>query len=197
LKYEAALAEKKVAEADLAILGRVRPAGTIEAELAANRLDARYTRSKGCNEVTVADSRALCAEVAALEGEKANAIQSGKLKSKLEEIEGRIRGMDVAAAFRSADPQAETLANLTGWSPDSIRIAMAILLSIMIELESSLLLDVAAVGKRKEEGSARAAEMAAEAGFEPVDCRCRGLGESRAPGQTWRFSEVHRRSGCL
>ncbi|MGO9544426.1 MAG: hypothetical protein ACLPPF_06485 [Rhodomicrobium sp.] len=147
-KYDAAKAEKKALEADLANLGSVRPAGTIEAELSTKRLDARYTRSRGCSDVTVADSRALCAEVAALAGEKANALQVEKVKGKLEDADGRMRELDVAAALRSADPQAEQLASLTGFSQDSVRLWMAIILSVMIELGSSLLLDVAAVGKR-------------------------------------------------
>ncbi len=149
-KYDAAKKEKKALEADLANLGRVRPAGTIEAELARLRLDARYKRSRDCSDVTAADSRWLCGDVAALEGEKANALQAGKLKVKLEDAEGRIRGLDVAAALRSADPQAEQLASLTGLSQNSVRLWMAIILSIMIELGSSLLLDVAAVAKRND-----------------------------------------------
>ncbi len=148
-KYDAAKDEKKALEADLANLGKVRPAGTIEGEMSAKRLDARYKRSRDCSDATVADSRALCAEVAALEGEKANALQSEKLKGKLEDADKRIRGLDVASALRSADPQAEQLASLTGLSQDKVRLWMAIILSLMIELGSSLLLDVAAVGKRE------------------------------------------------
>jgi hypothetical protein len=148
----------------------LRPAGTIEAELAARRLDARFTRSRGCTDVTVADSRALCAEVAVLEGEKANATQAERLKGKIGEVQARIRGMDVAAALRSADPQAEQLAALTGLSQDAVRLWMAIILSIMIELGSSLLLDVAAVAKRKEEGSLGPVQAAEEAG-EAIDTR--------------------------
>jgi hypothetical protein len=74
-KYEAGQAERKGLEAELAGVGKVRPAGTIEAELAAKKLDARYKRSKDCIDATVADNRALCAEIAALEGEKANAAR--------------------------------------------------------------------------------------------------------------------------
>jgi hypothetical protein len=171
-KYEAAKAEKKTLEADLAALGKVRPAGTIEAELAAKRLDARYTRSKGCKDVTVADSRSLCAEVAALEGELANAVRVDRLRSKLEDAQGRMRGLDVAAAIRSADPQAEQISALTGASPDTVRLWMAIVLSIMIELGSSLLLDVAAVGKKDASGQVGHADQVAKLATrnpEPVD----------------------------
>lgn len=149
-KYEAAKSEKKAVEADLANLGKVRPVGTIEAELASKRLDPRYARSQGCGDVTVNDSRALCGAIAALNGERKNAADAERLKVKLDEIERRLRGLDVAAALRSADPQAEQLAALTGMSQDSVRLWMAILLSIMIELGSSLLLDIAAITKRKD-----------------------------------------------
>lgn len=150
-KYEAAKAEKKALEDELANLGKVRPAGTIEAELASKKLDARYSRSKSCTDVTVADSRTLCAEVAALEGEKENALRAQRLRGKIEDADGRLRGIDVAAALRSADPQAEQLATLTGLSQDRVRLGMAIILSVMIELGSSLLLDIAAVGKKATE----------------------------------------------
>jgi len=124
--------------------------GTIEAELASKRLDPRYARSQGCGDVTVNDSRALCGEIATLNGEHKNAAEAERLKVKLDEIERRLRGLDVAAALRSADPQAEQLAALTGMSQDSVRLWMAIVLSIMIELGSSLLLDIAAITKRKD-----------------------------------------------
>jgi hypothetical protein len=148
-KYQSALAEKKALESDLAALARVRTESAIEAELARLRFDARYKRSKDCTDVTVTDSRALCSDIVTLEGEKANALQIDRLKKKIEGADSRLRGLDVAAALRSADPQAEQLAALTGASPDQIRLWMAIILSVMIELGSSLLLDVAAVGSRE------------------------------------------------
>jgi hypothetical protein len=177
-KYDAAKAEKRALEAELTTLGKSRPAGTIEAELAGKRLDARFTRSKSCTDVTVADSRALCAEIAALEGEKGNALQAVALKKKIEDADGRIRGIDVATALRSADPQAEQIASLTGASPDQVRLWMAIILSIMIELGSSLLLDVAAVGKRKEVTGIANAGQPAEKVQEPADASVEGWAKS-------------------
>jgi hypothetical protein len=77
-----------------------------------------------------------------------------------------------ASALRSADPQAEQLASLTGLSQDKVRLWMAIILSAMIELGSSLLLDVAAVGKRMEVSGAKheqAAESTIQGAPEPID----------------------------
>ncbi len=111
----------------------------------------------------------MCGEVAALEGEQANAVQAGNLKKKIEDADSRLRGLDVAAALRSADPQAEQLATLTGFSQDSVRLGMAILLSIMIELGSSLLLDVAAVGKREIKEAPKEDGEAVTGKLEPID----------------------------
>lgn len=148
-KYETATAEKKALQADIAALGKFRPAGTIDAEIAAKRLDARFSRSKGCTDVTVADSRTLCGEVAALEGEKSNSVRADVLRSKLDDAENRLRQLDVAAVFTKADPQAEQLSNLTGLSEGNVRLAIAILIAVMIEMGSSLLLDIAVVSSAK------------------------------------------------
>jgi hypothetical protein len=64
-------------------------------------------------------------------------------------------------------------------SQDSVRLAMAIILSVMIEIGSSLLLDVAAVGKRQTvtEGSRDNKNYRSNA-LEPADASVEGWAKS-------------------
>ena len=81
-------------------------------------------------------SRTFCAGVAKLEGELAAAQEAEGLRAKDSELGQKLAGVNLAEALKSADPQSEALARLTGWPAASIKDALAILVALLIELGS-------------------------------------------------------------
>ena len=141
-RYQDAVATREKAEADLAGLGKVRPAGDIAGEIGSLKRDRLYDRSKACTDATAADSRDLCARLARLEGEAAKAAEAARLRQEIDKARGRLATMDVAAAMRSVDPQAEALARLVSVavpvSAETMRTALAVLVALLVELGSGL-----------------------------------------------------------
>ena len=56
-RYQDARTIREKAKADLAALGKVRPAGDIAGEIGALKRDRLYDRSKRCTDATATDSR--------------------------------------------------------------------------------------------------------------------------------------------
>jgi hypothetical protein len=141
-RYQDAVATRQKAEADLAALGEVRPAGDIAGDIGALKRDRLYDRSKQCTDATATDSRELCAKFARLEGETSKAAEAARLRQEIEQIRGTLAKMDIGAAMRAVDPQAEALARLVSLvvpvSPETVRTALAILVALLVELGSGL-----------------------------------------------------------
>ena len=70
--------------ARLAALGQLRSPGTIEADIAAKRLDRLYDRSKQCADATATESRELCQAIERLNAERATATEAKELQAKLD-----------------------------------------------------------------------------------------------------------------
>jgi hypothetical protein len=82
--------------------------------------------------------RDLCAKLERFQGELAGAEEAEKLRTKDEALARKLEGMDLAAALRSTDAQAESLSRLTGISAASIKDGLAIMVALLIELGSGL-----------------------------------------------------------
>ncbi|HEY1245754.1 MAG TPA: hypothetical protein VGF29_13095 [Hyphomicrobiaceae bacterium] len=173
-RYQDAVATREKAEAELAALGNVRPAGDIAGEIGALKRDRLYDRSKQCTDATATDSRDLCAKLERLAGEASKAAEAARLRAEIDKVRGRLQTMDVAAAMRSIDPQAEALARLISAvvgpvSPDTVRTALAVLVALLVELGSGLgpwLVSPNAGRRREPEPRERPSPEVAEA--EPV-----------------------------
>jgi hypothetical protein len=141
-RYQDAVATREKTEADLAALGKVRPAGDIAGDIGTLKRDRLFDRSKQCVDATATDSRDLCARLARLEGEASKAAEAARLRGEIEKAGVRLATMDVAAAMRSIDPQAEALARMVSLvvpvSPETVRTALAILVALLVELGSGL-----------------------------------------------------------
>ena len=132
-------------------LGQTRTVGEVEGDIAAGKANKRYATTKGCTpaEITATKSRKFCDQYARLNGELATAKEADDLRNKLLAATAKIGGMDLSKVLRSADPQSEALAKLSGFSPESIRSALAALVAILIELGSGLGLWVATSGAER------------------------------------------------
>jgi hypothetical protein len=120
----------------------LRSAADINADIARARLEKPFARSKGCTEVTLEESRALCKALAKLDAERAKVAEAAEISGKLAATNIRLGGIDAAAAIRPADPQAQSLANLITpvhtVSPEGVRTALAVLIALLIEIGSGL-----------------------------------------------------------
>ena len=88
-------------------------------ELAAARVDKRWTLSSSCTDATATASRAFCAEYARLQGELETAKAATALDGKIHEL---TRKLETSPAVRSANPQAVVIARLLGIAQQGYRI---------------------------------------------------------------------------
>lgn len=105
--YAIAKAKAGAATVELETMGVARPAGELQAEIAALKHDRLYDRSKRCTDATAADSRELCVEIERLEAEKARGDRRRELQfviAAAEKVMGARHGAGIA------DPQASALA---------------------------------------------------------------------------------------
>jgi hypothetical protein len=141
-KYADAVAARNKAQADLAALGAVRPAGDIAADLGELKRDFRYDRSKQCTDATATNSRQLCAQVDRLTGEAQKAAEFRRLGQVLAAAGVKVEQLDVGAAMKAIDPQAEQLAKLVSVvhpvTSENVRTALALLIAVLVEIGAGL-----------------------------------------------------------
>lgn len=141
-RYRDAVADKARIEARIAEIGNARSAAEIQADIETAKLDRIFARSKECNDVTMDDSRAFCGKLSHLTAELQTAGELSGLRKKLDAASARLAAIDVSAAIRPVDPQAETLARLAGpfiaVNPETVRSMLAVLIAFLIELGSGL-----------------------------------------------------------
>lgn len=175
-KYTDAVAARDRAQADLAALGAVRPAGDIAADLGEAKRDFRYDRSKQCEEATATDSRELCAQIDRLRGEAQKAAEWKRLSRVLAAARVKVDQLDVGAAMKAIDPQAEQLARLVSVvhpvTPENVRTALAVLIAVLVEIGAGLgpwLVAPVASARRSEPEPKAAVPVAATAEPDPVE----------------------------
>lgn len=138
-------------------LGAQRPAGTVRGDIAAAKQSKHYEASGECKTPSWNPERDLCVKLEKLTGELASAEEAEKLRLKDEGLATKLEGIDLTAALKSTDAQAEALARLTGVSATSIKDALAIMVAILIELGSGLGLYAVTAGaghaQPKQDGS--------------------------------------------
>ena len=207
-RYQDAVATREKGEADLAALGKVRPAGDIAGEIGALKRDQLYDRSKHCTDATATDSREICAKLARLDGEASKAAEAARLRAEIDKARGRLATMDVAAAMRAVDPQAEALARVLSAaigpaSPETVRTALAVLVALLVELGSGLgpwLVSPNVRHRRqpepsRERPSAEAAEATPVTVLEAVDVPAAAEPAGEDSVRRWAADAIARRKG--
>jgi hypothetical protein len=107
-----------------------RPAGTIEGDMTAARVDRRWSSSISCTDATASASRAFCAEYARLQGELATAKEAGVLDEKIRELTQKL---ETAPAVRATNPQAEVIARLLHVAREDAEAWYALLFALAVE----------------------------------------------------------------
>jgi hypothetical protein len=155
---------------DNLVLCRQRISGQLQ-----NRL---WGASSQCSNATSQSSRTFCAGLEKLRGELASAEESEALRAKDGELATKLAGMNLAEALKSADPQSEALARMTGFAPSSIKDGLAILVALLIELGSGFGLYAATAGGALEKAPERSREHSDNA---PAPERESSLQRSKPP----------------
>jgi hypothetical protein len=150
-KYDDAKTARDDTQAQLKKLGAQRPVKTVDAAMDAKRIDPLFKRSKECKDVSLDDSRNFCREYFALKAERETAAEAERLQAKLDIDNADVRKLGVVEVFKKADPQVEMFMELTGWGEKSVRLTLAVVLSLLIEFGSSQFLKlITAIGRRKD-----------------------------------------------
>jgi hypothetical protein len=133
--YEQLKAERSKIATRLAALGTVGPSATVSASISAAHQNRLWQVSSECKEA-VGVARAFCADLDRLTGERASAIEAEKLLAQDHDIAVKMGAYNLADVLKSADAQSEALARFTGFSPASIRDALAVMIAALVELGS-------------------------------------------------------------
>jgi hypothetical protein len=123
-------AELESLRAKRAALPANRPAGTVESDMAAARVDRRWASSNACAEATTTASRTFCADYARLEGELAAAKEAASLQTKIHELTERLGS---APGVRAINPQAAVIGRLLHIAPEDAEAWYALLFALAVE----------------------------------------------------------------
>jgi hypothetical protein len=124
-------AQRGRVENRLRVLGETRPVATVEADLAAERHNRRWTASNGCTDAT-RDSRAYCASYNRLFGELAAAQDAANLRARLDELHSQIAQSRAAQTPNAAELQ--LIAKLFGIDAEMAGFARALVFAAVVEL---------------------------------------------------------------
>lgn len=105
-------------------------------------------RTNGCTDFTREDSRQICEPALKLRRELAAAEEAEGLRNELKTVSASLYAF--AGTQSVADPQVHTLAKLTGLSLDTVRVGLALLISILVELASAFGITLVALATSQE-----------------------------------------------
>jgi hypothetical protein len=133
--YEQLKADRAKIATRLAALGTARPSASVSASISAAHQSRLWQASNECHDATGA-ARAFCADLDRLKGELAAAQEAERLIADDKNLAARMAGYDLKDVLRSTDAQSEALSRFTGFSPASVRDALALMIAALVELGS-------------------------------------------------------------
>jgi hypothetical protein len=119
-------------------LEKHRSVHMVEAELRAAEQNYRWTSTKGCTDATLTLSREFCETYHKLEAELAAARKDESLQKQSDDLRAQLSGMGGLAAVKNANPQANIISRLTGIDISQVETGLTILITLLVELGSSL-----------------------------------------------------------
>jgi hypothetical protein len=114
---------------------RGKSAAAMAAEIDRQKLDARWSRSKECTDITRSDSRTFCQTFQAMLAAKAIASDEAKDNARIAELRTQL---GTASYVTEADPFAKGVSEWTNYSEDTARYARAFILAVLLEFLPSL-----------------------------------------------------------
>lgn len=115
-----------------------RPLATVDGELQAAKRHLRWTTTKACTDVTLPESRVHCAHYFTLTAERGAAERAATLNQEIKALAEQMSDFGQTAAGAHADPQVQILQQIANASEDRIKLALNLLISLFVELGSSL-----------------------------------------------------------
>ena len=119
-------------------LEKHRSVGMVEAEIDAAKQNYRWTSSEGCVNATVTLSREFCESYHKLQAELAAAKKEEALQKSADQVRAKLGEMNGTAAAKVADPQATMIAKLLGFDIKQVELGLTILVTLLVELGSSM-----------------------------------------------------------
>lgn len=111
--------------------------GQGEAAIAEMRQNFIWTRTKGCTDATIPESRGFCQKVEQLRADLAVAKKASALQGRLQRIEDRLGEVDLTKANSVADVQSETFAKLLGADTKNVQFGLSVLVAGIVEFVSA------------------------------------------------------------
>jgi hypothetical protein len=137
-------------------LEKHRPLGAIQGDIEGLKQNYRWTTSNGCTNATLDESRELCKTFFKLNSELDTAKKDEAFQQRADELRGMVtRIQQGGTTVKDADPQASIISALSGLDIKRVEVAMTILVTLLVELGSSLGLYVATSTWRVHEAMRR------------------------------------------
>lgn len=112
-----------------------RASAAVDADLAGLRQSSLWSRTAGCTDATVTESRSFCQRYTALQAELGTARRAEDLDGKADALRKQLAGMGGAVI---ADPHAKMLNQLTGYDQPTIVLAWLLLVVALVEGGSTI-----------------------------------------------------------
>ena len=133
------LRELRDIEASVEGLAPSRQIAVIEADIAGQTIDRRWTLSKSCTDISGASARKFCTDLSALRSELALATSRDQLTAKRSGTRARVDVLQLAGAGGDSDPQAAAIAALIGVDKSTPRLVLPVSLAVVLELGGVIL----------------------------------------------------------
>lgn len=129
----------KRAEEQLQWIPKHRPADVVEAEIANLKLKREWKWTDGCQKTSGPQTRRFCDEYQGLTAELASSEHAAVLRDQIAHIQSQIAQSGAGASIQVADPQAAVLSAVTGYSQETVRAWLPLMLPVILELGSMTL----------------------------------------------------------
>ena len=113
-----------------------RPVSVVQSDLDNAQNQRPWAWTKGCTDVTGKQGRDFCQSYHGLTAEIAAGREAEKLSVRISDLSGKLSNASGSAVMAEADPQAAVLAKLSGFSIDTIQIAMTVFIALLLEVGS-------------------------------------------------------------
>jgi hypothetical protein len=119
-------------------LDKHRSVEMVKFEIEAAKQKDRWKPSEGCTNATVTLSRDFCESYNKLQAELAAAEKDEALQRQADELRSRLAKIDGRAATKIADPQASSISAISGFDIKQVQLGLTILITLLVELGSSM-----------------------------------------------------------
>lgn len=135
--YKDVRADLESARNQLGWIPQHRPEATVKGEIDGMKNRREWSWSNGCTDVKSKTNREFCDKYFALTAEAASAQQAAALQTRIADAQAKLASKAGSSiAMSSADSQASVLGKLSGFSRETIQIAMTILVALLLEIGS-------------------------------------------------------------